>query len=74
MRQVRSENTTGHIISFILPGTIMNCAFMVADRPMEGFRFAGTLISNGDLFLNGNTDEEHAANYIGEQSWRSVET
>ena len=22
-------------------------------------------ISNGDLFLNGNTDEEHAANYIG---------
>ena len=37
----------------------------VSDRPMEGFRFAGTLISNGDLFLNGNTDEEHAANYIG---------
>jgi hypothetical protein len=27
--------------------------------------YGGTLVSNGDLFLNGNEDESHAANYIG---------
>lgn len=37
----------------------------VSDKPMEGFRFGGTLISNGDVFLNGNTDESRASNYLG---------
>lgn len=39
--------------------------YAVSDSPVEGFRFGGTLVSNGDLFLNGNEDESHASNYIG---------
>lgn len=39
--------------------------YAVSDRPTEGFRFGGTLISNGDLFLDGNEDESHASNYMG---------
>ena len=37
----------------------------VSDHPTEGFRYGGTLISNGDVFLDGNEDETHANNYIG---------
>lgn len=39
--------------------------YAVSDRPDEGYVYGGTLISNGDVFLNGNEDERHAANYIG---------
>lgn len=39
--------------------------YAVSDRPDGGFTFGGTLVSNGDLFLDGNEDERHAANYIG---------
>lgn len=39
--------------------------YAVSDRPDEGFVFGGTLISNGDVFLNGNEEENHASNYIG---------
>ena len=39
--------------------------YAVSKSPTEGFRFGGTLVSNGDLFLDGNEDESHAANYIG---------
>ena len=37
----------------------------VSDRPDGGFRFGGTLVDQGDLYLNGNTDEAHAMNYLG---------
>lgn len=39
--------------------------YAVSDYPDRGYVFGGTLISNGDLFLNGNADEQHALNYIG---------
>lgn len=39
--------------------------FAVSDHPMEGFRFGGTLVDIGDLYLDGSTDEAHAANYLG---------
>lgn len=39
--------------------------YAVSDRPDSGFRFGGTLVDQGDLYLNGNTDEAHAANYLG---------
>lgn len=39
--------------------------YAVSDSPTEGFQFKGTLISNGDIGLNGYTDEQHAANYTG---------
>lgn len=39
--------------------------YAISDQPMEGFRFGGTLVDIGDLYLNGNTDEQHAVNYLG---------
>lgn len=39
--------------------------YAVSDRPDEGYTFGGTLVSNGDLFLEDNEDEQHASNYIG---------
>lgn len=39
--------------------------YAVSEKPTEGFVFGGTLVSNGDVFLNGNTDEWHASNYLG---------
>ena len=35
------------------------------ERPDGEFRFGGTLVDLGDLYLDGNTDEAHAANYLG---------
>jgi hypothetical protein len=45
----------------------------VSDQPMEGFRFGGTLVDIGDLFLDGNTDESHASNYLGNTHGGMVE-
>lgn len=39
--------------------------FAVSDRPTEGFAFKGTLVSNGDIFMDGITEETHARNYLG---------
>lgn len=39
--------------------------YAMSDKPTQGFRYGGTLVSQGDLFLNGNTDENHAVNYLG---------
>lgn len=39
--------------------------YAVSDNPTSGFRFGGTLVSCGDLFLNDNEDEGHASNYLG---------
>lgn len=47
--------------------------YAVSDKPMEGFRFGGTLVSIGDLFLDGNTDEKHATNYLGNTHGGMVE-
>ncbi len=37
----------------------------VSDRPDGGFRFGGTLVDQGDLYMNGRTDEKRARNYLG---------
>lgn len=39
--------------------------YAVSDRPDGGFTFGGTLVSQGDLFLNGNEDEKKGLNYLG---------
>jgi len=39
--------------------------YAVSDKPTEGFQYGGTLISNGDLFMDGNMDANQATNYIG---------
>ncbi len=45
----------------------------VSDRPDGGFRFGGTLVDQGDLYLNGETDERHACNYLGNTHGGMVE-
>ena len=39
--------------------------YAVSDRPDGGFSFGGTLVSQGDLFLDGNEDERKGLNYLG---------
>lgn len=39
--------------------------YAISDRPDGGFVFGGTLVSQGDLFLNGNEDEKKGLNYLG---------
>lgn len=47
--------------------------YAVSERPDGGFRFGGTLVDQGDLYLKGNTDETHAANYLGNTHGGMVE-
>ena len=39
--------------------------YAMAESPKGPFRFGGTLVDLGDLYLNGNEDERHAVNYLG---------
>lgn len=39
--------------------------YAVSDHPMKGFAYGGTLISNGDIGMDGYKEEIHAANYTG---------
>lgn len=39
--------------------------YAVSDKPDEGFVYGGTLVSLGDLFLDGNEDEKKGTNYLG---------
>ncbi len=39
--------------------------YAVSDRPDGGFTFGGTLVDQGDLFLDGNEDETKGVNYLG---------
>lgn len=47
--------------------------YAVSDCPDGGFRYGGTLVDQGDLYLNGNTDESHATNYLGNTHGGMVE-
>lgn len=39
--------------------------YAMADSPKGPFTYGGTLIDIGDVFLDGNEDELHASNYLG---------
>lgn len=39
--------------------------YAVSERPDGDFQFGGTLVSLGDLFLDGNEDEKKGTNYLG---------
>jgi len=39
--------------------------YAVSDYPDRDFVFGGTLVDQGDMFLNGNKDESKALNYLG---------
>lgn len=47
--------------------------YAVSDRPDGGFRFGGTLVDQGDLYMNGLTDESQAKNYLGNTHGGMVE-
>ena len=47
--------------------------YAVSDRPDGGFRYGGTLVDQGDLYLDGNTDESRACNYLGNTHGGMVE-
>nr|WP_099469417.1 family 43 glycosylhydrolase [Konateibacter massiliensis] len=47
--------------------------YAVSDRPDGGFVYGGTLISLGDLFLEGNQEEEKGLNYLGNTHGGMVE-
>lgn len=39
--------------------------YAVSDRPDGGFRYGGTLVDLGNLYMEGREDETHARNYLG---------
>ena len=39
--------------------------YAVSDYPDRGYVYGGTLVDQGDMFLNGNEDESKALNYLG---------
>ena len=39
--------------------------YAMSDSPKGPFTFGGTLVDLGDLYLDGNKDELHATNYLG---------
>lgn len=39
--------------------------YAMGDSPIGPFTYGGTLVDLGDLYLDGNTDELHATNYLG---------
>ena len=47
--------------------------YAVSDRPDGGFRYGGTLVDQGDLYMEGRTDEAHARNYLGNTHGGMVE-
>ncbi|WP_160723627.1 family 43 glycosylhydrolase [Bacillus sp. USDA818B3_A] len=46
--------------------------YATSKSPIGGFKYRGTIISNGDIYLNGRTDEE-ALNYTGNNHGSIVE-
>ena len=47
--------------------------YAVSDSPCGGFKFGGTLVDQGDLYLDGNEDESRASNYLGNTHGGMVE-
>ncbi len=47
--------------------------YATSKSPTEGFVYGGTIISNGDLYLNGHTKDAKAYNYIGNNHGSIVE-
>lgn len=46
--------------------------YAISDRPDGGFEYGGTIISNGDIYLDGRSDKE-ALNYTGNNHGSIVE-
>jgi hypothetical protein len=46
--------------------------YAISKSPIDGFKFGGTIVSNGDIYLNGRTNEK-ALNYTGNNHGSIVE-
>lgn len=46
--------------------------YATSKSPVEGFKYGGTIVSNGDIYLNGRTDKD-ALNYTGNNHGSIVE-
>lgn len=46
--------------------------YAISDSPAEGFQYGGTIVSNGDIYLDGSGEEE-ATNYTGNNHGSLVE-
>jgi len=47
--------------------------YATSTSPTGGFEFGGTIISNGDLYINGHHEDKDAYNYIGNNHGSIVE-
>jgi arabinoxylan arabinofuranohydrolase len=47
--------------------------YATSKSPTGGFAYGGTIISNGDLYLNGRSADKQASNYIGNNHGSLVE-
>ncbi|WP_112179871.1 family 43 glycosylhydrolase [Paraliobacillus zengyii] len=60
---MRKINDTYYFIYSSINGHEL--CYATSKSPMTGFEFGGTIISNGDLYINGFSKDKHATNYIG---------
>ncbi|MFA9559016.1 family 43 glycosylhydrolase [Evansella sp. AB-rgal1] len=60
---MRKMNDTYYFIYSSINGHEL--CYATSKSPTGGFQYGGTIISNGDLYLNGKTEDKDAYNYIG---------
>ncbi|WP_080848736.1 family 43 glycosylhydrolase [Cytobacillus gottheilii] len=60
---IRKINDTYYFIYSSIKGHEL--CYATSKNPTGDFIFGGTIISNGDLYLNGRSGDEEALNYIG---------
>lgn len=67
---IRKINDTYYFIYSSINGHEL--CYATSKSPIAGFKYGGTIISNGDIFLNGRTKEQ-ALNYTGNNHGSIVE-
>ncbi|WP_407269958.1 family 43 glycosylhydrolase [Radiobacillus sp. PE A8.2] len=60
---MRKINDTYYFIYSSINGHEL--CYATSKSPTDGFVFGGTIISNGDLYINGHSEDKYAYNYIG---------
>lgn len=60
---MRKINDTYYFIYSSINGHEL--CYATSKSPTGGFKYGGTIVSNGDLYINGYSEDEQAYNYIG---------
>lgn len=68
---MRKINDTYYFIYSSINGHEL--CYATSDSPIGGFTYGGTIISNGDLYINGGTEDQEAFNYVGNNHGSMVE-